>query len=503
MKEKAATPISPQPAPDNVDGSGVRTSIVALLCTDMFNDSSSRIAAGIRAWIATAAPGAQLPSTRQLVTEYAASPVTVQKAVRALAAEGLIESRPGVGSFVRAPRPMRPQDFGWQTAALGTPRRTLPSVGGTMRTPPPDAQALHSGYPEADLLPERLVRAALTRAARGSMATTRPDSAGLNDLRTWFATELADQTPAGLAAPTANDVVIVPGSQSGLTSTFRALVAPGQPLLIESPTYWGAIRAAHQSGVRLVPVPSDAEGPDPAGLDRSLRETGARAFYVQPNYANPTGAQWSPDRAEAVLEVVRSHGAFLVEDDWAHDFGIDTEPRPVATRDTAGHVVYVRSLTKSLSPTIRVGAVIARGPARDRILADQSAESMYVSGLLQQAALEVLTDPGWQTHLRRLRGQLRERRALLVDSLIEHAPRLRVDHVPRGGLHLWARLPDNTDTDRLVRDCEARGVYVASGHEWFPAEPSGPYLRLNFTGPNPNGFPAAARTIAATLATQD
>lgn len=115
----------------------------------------------------------------------------------------------------------------------------------------------------------------------------------------------------------------------------------------------------------------------------------------------------------------------------------------------------------------------------------------------------VPTDPGWKTHLRRLRGQLRERRDLLVAGLREHAPRLRVDHVPRGGLHLWVRLPDNTNTDRLVRDCEARGVYVASGHEWFPAEPSGPYLRLNFTGPNPNGFPTAAQTIAAALASQD
>ncbi|WP_159930474.1 MULTISPECIES: PLP-dependent aminotransferase family protein [Nocardia] len=468
----------------------------------MSNDSSSRLADGIRAWMATAAPGARLPSTRQLATDYAASPVTVQKAIRSLAAEGLIECRPGVGNFVRAPRSTRPQDYGWQTAALGSPRSTLPSVAGALRGAAPDAQELHSGYPEADLLPGRLVRAALIRAARGASATSRTAPAGLHDLRTWFAAELAGLTPAGLAVPTANDVVIVPGSQSGLTSIFRALVAPGQPLLIESPTYWGAILAAHQAGARLVPVPSDADGPDPDELDRFFRESRARALYVQPNYANPTGAQWSPDRAEAVLDLVRAHGAFLVEDDWAHDFGIDTEPRPVAAHDTAGHVVYLRSLTKSMSPAIRIGALVARGPVRDRLLADRSAESMYVSGLLQQAALEVVADPGWKTHLRRLRVQLRERRDLLVASLREHAPRLHVDHVPEGGLHLWARLPDGTDTDRLVRDCETRGVYVASGHEWFPAEPSGPFLRLNFTGPNPNGFPAAARTISAALASQ-
>jgi DNA-binding transcriptional MocR family regulator len=468
----------------------------------MDNDSSSRIIDGIRAWIQGAAPGAQLPSTRQLVAEYAASPVTVQKALRTLAAAGVVESRPGVGTFVRTPRSTRPPDYGWQTAALGSPRSALPRVAGALRTAPDDAQALHSGYPEPGLLPERLVRAALVRAARGAAATARPPASGLHELRTWFATDVGGATPVDRPAPSASDVVIVPGSQSGLTSTFRALVAPGQPLLLESPTYWGAILAAHQAGVRPVPLASDTQGPDPDQLDRALRETSARALYVQPNYANPTGAQWSLDRSRAVLDVVRHHDAFLVEDDWAHDFGIDTNPRPLAAQDESGHVVYLRSLTKSMSPTIRVGAVVARGPILERLLADRAAESLYVSALLQQAALEVVTDPGWHTHLRRLRSQLRQRRDLLVNSLREHAPDLRVDHIPAGGLHLWARLPDGTDLDRLIRDCESRGAWVAAGNEWFPTEPSAPYLRLNFTGPNPAGYPAAARTIAAALDTQ-
>ncbi len=101
---------------------------------------------------------------------------------------------------------------------------------------------------------------------------------------------------------------------------------------------------------------------------------------------------------------MRDHGAFLVEDDWAHDFGISTTPRPVAAQDDDGHVVYLRSLTKSVSPALRIAAVIARGPARERILADRGAESMYVSGVLQAAALDVVTQPAWQTHLRSVRA---------------------------------------------------------------------------------------------------
>ena len=316
-----------------------------------------------------------------------------------------------------------------------------------------------------------------------------PPAAGLPELQSWFAHELRTATPAGVTPPTPSDVIVLPGSQSGLSSVFRALVGSGQPLLVESPTYWGAILAAAQAGVRVVPVPSGPEGPDPQELARAFEETGARVFYAQPNYANPTGAQWPARVGEQVLEVVRAYGAFLVEDDWAHDFGITTVATPVAARDDSGHVVYLRSLTKSVSPGIRVAAVIARGPARDRILADRGAESMYVSGVLQAAALDVVTQPAWQTHLRGLRHQLLVRRDLLVSSLREYAPQAHVEQVPTGGLNLWARLPDGTDVDQLVRDCEAAGVIIAAGTEWFPAEPAGPYITAQLRRTQPGCFP--------------
>jgi DNA-binding transcriptional MocR family regulator len=468
----------------------------------MSDDSSARIVAGLRTWIAQASPGAQVPSNRALMAQYGAGPVTVQKAMRALGALGLVESRPGVGTFVRTVRAARALDYGWQTGALGAPRARIPTLSTPMRSGSPDAIGLHAGYPDRSLLPERLVRTALARAARGGAALVRSDAAGLPELRAWFATELTDATPVGVTPPAARDVVIVPGSQSGLSSIFRALVGFGRPVLLESPTYWGAILAAAQAGVRAVPVPSGPGGPDPDELARAFEETGARVLYAQPNYANPTGAQWSRERAAQVLDTVRAHAAFLVEDDWAHDFGIDTTARPLAAHDDAGHVVYVRSLTKSVSPAVRVAGVIARGPARDRILADRGAESMYVSDLLQAAALDVVTQRGWLTHLRNLGQQLRTRRDLLIESLDEHVPDAQLDHVPHGGLNLWARLPDGTDLDRLTRDCEMAGVLIAPGTEWFPAEPAGPYIRLNYSGPDPERFPDGARVIGHALVRQ-
>ncbi|SES16440.1 transcriptional regulator, GntR family [Pedococcus cremeus] len=465
----------------------------------MNNDSASRIVDALRDWVASAPPGAQLPSNRTLMAQHGASPVTVQKAMRQLTALGLVDSRPGVGTFVRAVRPHRAADFGWQTAALGSRRSRPTGLSATQRASAPDAIRLHSGYPARDLLPERLVRAALTRAARTEAALTRSPAAGLPELQTWFASQVAATAPVGVNPPAARDALIVAGSQSGLSSIFRALIGPGQPLLIESPTYWGAILAAEQTGVVLVPVPTSSQGPDPDEVDRAFAATGARAFYAQPTFANPTGSQWSPDTGQAVLDIVRRHGAFLIEDDWAHDLGIDADPGPLVGYDHDGHVIYLRSLTKSVSPALRVAAVIARGPARDRILADRAAESMYVSGLLQAAALDVVTQPGWTTHLRGMRQQLKTRRDQLLESLRTCAPDLHVQQVPRGGLNLWARLPDGTDVGQFVRDSESRGLLIAPGTEWFPAEPSGPFIRLNFSAEDPARFSEAGHILNDTL----
>jgi DNA-binding transcriptional MocR family regulator len=124
---------------------------------------------------------------------------------------------------------------------------------------------------------------------------------------------------------------------------------------------------------------------------------------------------------------------------------------------------------------------------------------MYVSAALQAVALDVITQPAWRTHLRSLRSQLASRRDLLIHALKEHAPTTHLEATPRGGLNLWLRLADDTNLHKLVRECEARGVMVAAGDDWFPAEPAGRYLRLNYSGPNPGAFPDAARVIGEAL----
>lgn len=487
----------------------------------MSDSSSSRLAAELRAWASGRAPGTRLPSTRALVRDHGVGPVTVQKALRTLTAEGLIETRPGAGTFLTAAvgtaggagavsRRVRPADFSWQVGALGAATDRAVPTAGVLRPAPVDAVALHSGYPDPDLLPETAVRQALVHAARSESAVTAAPRAGLQELRAWFARELAGQTPAGVAPVTATDVTVLPGTQSGLSAIFRAVAGPGEPVVLESPTYWGAVLAARQTGVRTVPLPSGPEGPDPVELDRVLTRTGARLFYAQPRFANPTGAVWHPETRQRVLEVMARHGAFLVEDDWARDFTIDgtatsgaagTQP-PMTAGDDSGRVIYLRSLTKSLSPALRVGAVIARGPVRERILGNVGASAMYVSPVLQAAALEVLGTPAWRSHRRSLPERLAYRRDLLVTAVRTHLPEAELQGVPTGGLNLWLQLPDATDLGRLVTDCEARGVVVAGGDDLFPSEPTGRFLRLNFAGPEPGRYDGAVRILGEVLREQ-
>lgn len=449
--------------------------------------------------------GAQLPPTRALTGEYGVGPATVQQAVRRLVTMGLVESRPGAGNFVRSRRIPRSVDFSWQTSVLAAVEHRPTGVSATQRVAGPEEIAMHSAYPMPELLPQSLLRAAFGRAARSAAATALTPTAGLPELQEWFAAEQAAGAAAGSTAntaPSARDVLIVAGSQGGLRAVFRSVVGTGGPLVIESPSYWGAITLAAHEGIRLVPVSTGPQGPDPEAVARALDATGARAFYAQPTFSNPLGGQWSPERAEAILDIVRRRGAFLIEDDWAFDLGIDADPRPLAGLDDAGHVIRLRSLTKSVSPALRVAAVIARGPVRERLFTDRAVETMYVSGLLQAAAVDVVTRPGWRVHLKELRRQLRARRDLLLDALRHYAPEVRVESPPVGGLHLWARLPEGAEARALVRDAAAQGVLVAAGDEWFPAEPSGPHLRLNFTGTAPDRFPQAASVLGEVLRAQ-
>ncbi|MCS0636182.1 PLP-dependent aminotransferase family protein [Streptomyces sp. LP05-1] len=432
-------------------------------------------------------PGGKLPSSRELVERYRVSPVTVSRALARLAAEGLVVTRPGAGAFRARPRTEAappPADTSWQEVALSADTSAEPvprsvdatGVLVTLATPAAGITEFNGGYLHPSLQPERALAAALARAGRRPGAWTRPPVEGLPELRAWFAREIGGTL-------TAAEVLVTAGGQSAITTALRALAPPGAPVLVESPTYPGMLAVARASGLRPVPVPADAAGVRPELLSAAFRATGARLFVGQPLFQNPTGAVLAQARRREVLRIAREAGAFVVEDDFARHLAHEDAgplPVPLAAEDPDGVVVHVRSLTKITSPSLRVGALAARGPVLERLRAIQVVDSFFVPRPLQEAALELVGSPAWGRHLRSVAAQLAERRDTLAAALRLHLPGLSLPHVPSGGHHLWLRLPDGTGETALAAAALRAGVAVAPGRPYFCAEPPAGHVRLSF-----------------------
>ncbi|MFF7025394.1 PLP-dependent aminotransferase family protein [Streptomyces klenkii] len=452
-------------------------------------NSVAELAEALKRELDRYSPGEKLPSSRALVERFRVSPVTVSRALATLAAEGLVTTRPGAGAFRTAPHaaPVRLGDTSWQQVALSAESaaeaipRAVDATGvlTTLAEPPPGVIELSGGYLHPSLQPERALAAALGRAGRRPGAWGRPPIEGVTELRAWFAREIGG--PAGTLA--ASDVLITAGGQSALTAALRALAPPGAPVLVESPTYPGMLAVARASGLRPVPVPADAHGVRTDLLAEAFRASGARVFVCQPLFQNPTGAILADERRREVVRVAREAGAFVIEDDFARRLAHeDAPPLPptLASDDPDGIVVHVCSLTKATSPSLRVGALAARGPVLERLRAIQVVDSFFVPRPLQEAALELVGSPAWPRHRRNTAAELRVRREALLTALRRELPAVTADFVPPGGFHLWARLPDGTDEDALAAAALRAGVAVASGRPSYPAESAAPHLRLSF-----------------------
>ena len=151
--------------------------------------------------------------------------------------------------------------------------------------------------------------------------------------------------------------------------------------------------------------------------------------------------------------------------------------------------MHVRSLTKPAAPGLRIGAVVARGPALARLRAARIVEDLYVAGPLQEAALELVGTPAWRAHLRRLRRVLRERRDALAAAWGERRARL-----PEGGMNLWLQI-DGSDDRELAQRALAAGVVVSPGRPFFAGEPPRPFLRLTFAAEPPDRLAAAVARL--------
>jgi DNA-binding transcriptional MocR family regulator len=451
--------------------------------------ADARIASDLRRRLALLAPGALLPSVRELSAQYSASPVTVHRAMAQLAREGRVVTRPGDGTYV-AERAREPQlaDSSWQLTVLGP--ASDPAANAAFELPAPGVLALGSGYPDVSLQPLGLLNKAARRAAANARAWDRLPPEGHPELRLWFARDVAGDASA-------KDVILVSGGQAALAATFRTLVPFGGPILVESPTYFGALSVARSLGLRPVPVPLDAQGVRADLLEAAFASSGARALYLQPSFSNPSGATLSPERRRDVLRLAERAGAFVIEDDYARDLGFAAAPNPPLFREGGDRVVYIRSLTKSTAPGLRVAGIVAKGPVLGRLRMLRATEDWFVSGLLQDTALELVNAAGWNAYLRLLRQTLRERRDLALRALARDWPAARLERVPEGGFSLWLQLPNGVDDLAFATAAATAGVSLTAGAPWFAAERPAPFVRISTAGANAADLEAGIAKLGA------
>jgi len=439
-------------------------------------------------------PESLLPSTRDLQKRFRVSALTAQRALALLSSRGLLTTRPGRGSYTTARRPAsRSAELDWQTAALGSRHGLSTDLQDLLAPTPPDRLPLASAFLDEGLQPLGLLAAAAARAGRRPHGWTRPSADGLDELRAYLAAE---------AGPSyrADNVIITPGGQAALAAVCRYLAAPGDPIVLESPTYIGALAATRSAGLHMIPVPTDEHGVLPDALSDALTRSRARLVYLQPRHANPTGATLAADRRPAILDALHRAGAFVIEDDWVRDLDLDgPTPTPLATLDEDGHVIYIRSLTKPVAAGLRIAALIAHGPALTRLRRGRLTDDLFVAPLLQHTALDVLTAPGWPRHLAGLRKALRLRRDTLTAALISNLPECTLHLNPAGGVHLWLRLPDRTSDTEITAKAHRHGVTVSPGHAYFPAEAPAPYLRLSYAAADPDALHRAAALLAQAM----
>ncbi|MBS2536551.1 PLP-dependent aminotransferase family protein [Catenulispora sp. NF23] len=456
--------------------------------------------------------GTRIATHRELVKRFSASGTTVSQALALLTQRGLISSRPGAGTFRTQTRAVAPAaDTSWQAATLelsgqdssgsGTPRGFRAQAIAGMLTPAgPDAVDLNGGYLHPDLQPLTALTAALSRAARRPQAWDRPPAGGVPELRDWFAADIG----GGLGR---HDVLICGAGQSALATALRALAQPGDPVLIEVPTYPGVIAAALAAGLRAVPVPLDREGMRPDLLEQAFERTHARLAVVQPLFQNPTGACMPVARQREIRAIVRRHEAFVIEDDFArhlvHADGPAPAP-PMIAEDPDGVVVHIRSLTKPTSPNLRVGALAARGPVLARLRSAHIIDSMFVPAPLQMTALEVVTAASWKRSLRTLAAALRDRREVTVAAVEATLGAAALALRPRGGYHLWAELPSHLDDEQFAAAALACGVMVTPGSRYYPSGDSTVHVRFSYiAAPSVPDIDEAVRRLAPLIAMPD
>jgi DNA-binding transcriptional MocR family regulator len=278
---------------------------------------------------------------------------------------------------------------------------------------------------------------------------------------------------------TADDILVTAGAQQAIDLIARSLLRPGDRVIVEEPTYPGALEAFEAAGAELVGVPVDVDGMQTDVLARVLGD-GARLIYTVPTFHNPTGVVMSAARRRHLVELAHRHRVPVLEDDYVHEvrFGSPVPP-PIASLDRWGNVMHVGSFSKSLLPALRLGFVVARGQLRERLTLLKRIADGGSSALLQRALDRNLRRGILESHWKRTSRVYRRRQAAMARALKQHFPESATWTSPGGGVVMWVRVPGVSVTGLFDRAISA-GASFGLGPAFFTKPADQPFMRLNF-----------------------
>ncbi|MGA4850486.1 PLP-dependent aminotransferase family protein [Streptomyces sp. G5(2025)] len=314
-------------------------------------------------------------------------------------------------------------------------------------------------------------------------------------------TAVAARTTARGLATDADDVLITTGSQQALSLLATALIEPGDTVLVENPCYLAALQAFAFAGARVVPVPCDEAGIDPAALDQLVALHRPKLLYTVPTFQNPTGRTLPAERRARIAEIAGRRGLWIVEDDPYGELRFEGERAPwIATYPGAeDRTVLLGSFSKVMAPGLRLGWL--RGPGalvRACVVAKQAAD-LHTPTVNQLAAARYLADSDLDAHVARVAGVYRERRDAMLVGLGEALPEGASWIRPEGGMFVWAKLPEGYDTGELLRSVVAHDVAYVPGAPFFAGAPDVSTLRLCFVTQSPGEIAEGLRRLRGAL----
>lgn len=370
-------------------------------------------------------------------------------------------------------------------------------------TQQPDVISFAGGLPAPELFPVEAVKlatdAVLTRY--GPAALQYSTTEGHPPLREWIG--------AKARIPAAN-VQIMTGSQQALDLLGKVLISEGDTVLVEAPTYLGALQSFQPYGPRYVELPTDDGGIDVDALEELLKTTSAKLLYAVPNFQNPTGRTLNAERRRRLVELTGHHGVLVIEDDPYGQLRFTGEAAPslyelgleYAGDVNANHVIYCSSFSKTLVPGLRDAWVQAAAPIVSKLVQAKQGADLHTPTLNQMIVTELLEDV-LPRQIETVKKAYGERAALMLGHIRQQFPGGVEYTTPEGGMFLWVTLPEGIDSTRMLERALSRNVAYVPGSPFFALGGGENTMRLSYSSATPEqierGVAALGETIRGAL----